>query len=190
MAWLCNYIPHNNVFFYVLDICFLPHSIHFIDTLWTHCSRPTWICTQGIPHKVCIHIVVFYNDMIRSFVLVHSCGSFAHTPRLSKAAIRNYIPQVLWNVITCPRPWYLLVPALDTLVQSACTKSRQSNTTGKSVYELLLYQTLQCMCRDWTRVGNGHVSKHLLIVLQTWTRALDLTNMLRVKDLVKTQLWW
>ena len=28
---------------------------------------------------------------------------------LSRAGISNYIPQYLWDVITCPCPWYLLL---------------------------------------------------------------------------------
>ena len=29
--------------------------------------------------------------------------------QVSRTGTSNYIPQILWDVITCPRPWYLLV---------------------------------------------------------------------------------
>ena len=32
-----------------------------------------------------------------------------HLPRVSRTGTSNYIPQILWDVITCPFPWCLLV---------------------------------------------------------------------------------
>ena len=34
---------------------------------------------------------------------------FVHRHQVSSATTSNYIPQILWDVITCPCPWHLLL---------------------------------------------------------------------------------
>ena len=34
----------------------------------------------------------------------------------SRAGTSNYIPQILWDVITCPCPWYLLLPHTSSYI--------------------------------------------------------------------------
>ena len=38
----------------------------------------------------------------------HICGLLCEK-QVSRAGTSNYIPQILWEVITCPCPWYLLL---------------------------------------------------------------------------------
>ena len=39
--------------------------------------------------------------------------------QVSRAGTSNYIPQYLWDVITCPCPWYLLLAQHSSYIQTA-----------------------------------------------------------------------
>ena len=46
----------------------------------------------------------------------------------SRAGTSNYIPQILWDVITCPYPWYLLLPLTSSYIElDFCTIQRRQN---------------------------------------------------------------
>ena len=48
--------------------------------------------------------------------------------QVSMAGTSNYIPQYLWDVITCPFPWYLLAAHTDdmkTCMPEAGVKGRE-----------------------------------------------------------------
>ena len=41
--------------------------------------------------------------------LAYTIWGVLYQKQVSRAKINNYIPQILWEVITCPCPWYLLL---------------------------------------------------------------------------------
>ena len=43
------------------------------------------------------------------WTLVHNIFRVLYQKQVSRAWTSNYIPQYLWDVITCPCPWYLLL---------------------------------------------------------------------------------
>ena len=61
-------------------------------------------------------IVIYYSVAFshlsyqRKFIYVIFKWRLVCQQQISRAGTSNYIPQYLWNVITCPCPWYLILP--------------------------------------------------------------------------------
>ena len=80
---------------------FWNQSTHFTASISTYCM---------LLNNVCIgeHFVVLCVGIVICLFLVDLRVSFAHIFRVSRAGTSNYIPHLLWNVVTYPCPLYLL----------------------------------------------------------------------------------
>ena len=89
--------------------------------------------------KPLLHLML-YSQIIRDR-MVNFCGhievanvtavlicGLLYQKQLSRARVCNYIPQILWNVITCPCPWYLFWRTCGLVCQ------KQVSWTGTSDY--------------------------------------------------------
>ena len=79
----------------------------FVDGINTELSSNKFLL---YPHQIIRIIQVVCNAFCRNlkpFCLVNS-GVLCQK-QVSSAGTSNYIPHILWDVITCPCPWYLLL---------------------------------------------------------------------------------
>ena len=66
-------------------------------------------------------------------VITCPCPWYLLLEQLSRAGTRNYIPQILWDVITCPYPWYLLL-------------AQVSRAGTRNYIPQILWDVIMCPC--------------------------------------------
>ena len=102
-------------------------------------------CQDNSKHANCQNVTAHehYTDFLK-----HIWGLVCQK-QVSTAGASNYISQYLWDVITCPCPWYLLLPR-----KSSYIVSQQSNQ---------LNSTTHCCCcnpKQWRHNERDGVSNH------------------------------
>ena len=98
----------------------------------------------------------------------------------SSAGASNYIPQILWDVITCPRPWYL---------HFAHNSSYLNTCMGTQHYDVI---KLKHFLRYWPFVRGIHRSPVNSSHKGQWREALIFSLICALKKRLSKQSrgWW
>ena len=111
---------------------------------------------------------VTYN-MSNLIAMTHDCALVCQK-QLSRAGLGNYIPQILWDVITCPYPWYLLLSYESSIARQQITAdSGEITALSAGTFSICLtVYSVNCMpTSKWNRNGmnamtyNDHILSHI-----------------------------
>ena len=86
-----------------------------------------------------IFVKALMSWMIRRCVVAYFSWGLGYQKQVSRAETSNYIPQIPWDVITCPSSWYLLLTHHFSIT-AACRC--QYPTTGVRMCSKLTLETL------------------------------------------------
>ena len=79
-----------------------------------NCRNIYKICTYGTNSTsfkaVQFYIIVIHFIVVNVFLMIYVYISSVVTEAVSRAGTSDHILQILWDVITCLCPWYLLLP--------------------------------------------------------------------------------
>ena len=94
-----------------------------------HTFRPGCRLWGDSPHKgpvlqrFVVSLVVSLEKLLEAVTVI---WGVLWQKQISRAGTSNYIPQYLWDVITCPGPWYLLLPQLTQYIPRIMHTDRSS----------------------------------------------------------------
>ena len=121
-------------------ICFLHQTNSSLS--WRTCLGRTmsWILSNSHSFRY-----------IKVLEVVSCYAAYYHRGPESRSGTSNYIPQILWDVITCPCPWYLFAFQQVSIILSG--------KDGRQTEELVL----DCLWRNDFRRGRTDVFKFVQI---------------------------
>ena len=107
------YWVHSNEHMSWYQLCWLMGAFVFLPTHRLHCFT-AWelLCQKQILRARIIDYIPETQQISRA-----ATSNYMYIPlirQISRAGTSNYITQTLWDVITCPWPWYL--PLTDKLI--------------------------------------------------------------------------
>ena len=99
------------------------------------CRKRFHIMTSPLAKCVFVHLAFGQNDHTFSSWHFYPIWRLVCQKQVSRAGTSNYIPQHLWDVITCLCPWYLLLEHQSWyMLCPASTSMPSSSSVKKSIH--------------------------------------------------------